>query len=93
MSCGRGGRGHLAGAWCNPAQQGGKQLAWGLGFGLALAALPLMVISNMLATPAITLYALSTVFALVISAVVLFATYLPTRQALQLEPNTALRYE
>lgn len=74
-------------------KQGGKQLLWGLGFGLAIAALPLMVISNLLATPGITLYALSSLFAVLISVVVLFATYLPTRQALQLEPTTALRYE
>lgn len=74
-------------------KQGGKQLAWGLGLGLVFSALPLMVISNLLATTAITLYALTIVFAFLISAVVLFATFLPTRQALQLEPNTALRYE
>ncbi|MEW6982558.1 ADOP family duplicated permease [Colwelliaceae bacterium 6471] len=72
---------------------GFKQLLWGgipgvlLGSGMGFA------MSQTFATGTTSLVVISVVVTTLISCIVMYATYAPTQQALQLEPSDALHYE
>ncbi|GAA0363539.1 ABC transporter permease [Bowmanella denitrificans] len=72
---------------------GAAQLLWGgipgliVGCGLGYG------MSQVMATPPQALFLIATLLILIIGAVVLTATWLPTRRALSMEPAVALRYE
>jgi predicted permease len=72
---------------------GGKQLLWGGIPGVAAGCAMAFAMAHVIGIGAGDLLFIVLLMVSIIAAVVLLATYLPTRRALQLEPADALRYE
>jgi len=70
-----------------------KQLLWGGIPGVAAGCAMAFAMAHVIGIAAADLIIIVTFMASIIAAVVILATYLPTRRALQLEPGDALRYE
>ncbi|TQV72309.1 FtsX-like permease family protein [Aliikangiella marina] len=73
--------------------KGAKQFIWGGIPGLLAGGGLGFMLGQLMATGVVALGSISIVIVVIIGSVVLFATYLPTKKALQLEPSEALRYE
>lgn len=72
---------------------GGKQLLWGGIPGVAAGCAMAFAMAHVIGIGAGDLLLIVTLMVSIIAAVVLLATYIPTKRALQLEPADALRYE
>jgi predicted permease len=72
---------------------GGKQLLWGGIPGAAAGCAMAFAMAHVIGIAAADLILVTTIMVSVVAGVVILATYLPTKRALQLEPGDALRYE
>jgi predicted permease len=72
---------------------GGKQLLWGGIPGAAAGCAMAFAMAPVIGIAAADLILVTTIMVSVVAGVVILATYLPTKRALQLEPGDALRYE
>ena len=72
---------------------GVKQLLWGGVPGLLAGGSLGFMLAQLMATGTTALGIISLVMVTIIGSVVIFATYLPTKRALDMEPSQALRYE
>lgn len=72
---------------------GSKQLLWGGIPGVAAGCAMAFAMAHVIGIGAGDLLLIVTLMVSIIAAVVMLATYIPTRRALQLEPADALRYE
>lgn len=70
-----------------------KQLLWGGIPGVAAGCAMAFAMAHVIGIDAADLILIAVIMVSIIASVVIAATYLPTRRALQLEPSDALRYE
>lgn len=73
--------------------QGARLLTIGLGIGFVFALLAGLVFSRVLAISPVVYLVAAVAVPVLISLIVLIATYIPTRRSVQMEPIAALRYE
>lgn len=74
-------------------RQGGKLLLVGLLIGVMLSSLMLLGVSSVLGIAGAVYAVIYTVVTLLLSAIVIAAIVVPARQAVNLQPSSALRYE
>jgi len=72
---------------------GAKQLLWGGIPGVAAGCAMAFAMAHVIGIAAADLILIATIMVSIIAGVVIMATYIPTKRALQLEPSDALRYE
>lgn len=70
-----------------------KQLLWGGIPGVAAGCAMAFAMAHVIGIAAVDLILIAVIMVSIIAGVVITATYVPTRRALQLEPGDALRYE